>query len=305
MMTMRRTARVALFLLLLVMAAMVSPVATQAAQSRIPSNVAADFDGDGVADLAVGVPGENAAAGAVSVLYGTGGGLSSTGSQLFGQVGNTVEQLDTFGAALAAGDFNSDGFSDLAAGAPGEAVGSAGAAGAVSTLNGSAGGLTTTGGRLFTQVGGMDERFDVFGFALTAGDFNADGSADLAAGAPGETVGSTFAAGAVSTLNGSAGGLTTTGGRLFTQVGGRVEAEDQFGAQLVAGDFNDNGSADLAAAAPLEDLGSIRDAGAVSVLQGSAQGLTTSGGQLFTQASPGVVGAAEPNDNFGGWQWVP
>jgi hypothetical protein len=61
----------------------------------------------------------------------------------------------------------------------------------------------------------------------------------------------------------------------------------------------------LAAAAPLEDLGSIRDAGAVSVLQGSAGGLTASGGRLFTQASPGVAGAAEPNDNFGGWQWVP
>jgi hypothetical protein len=57
-----------------------------------------------------------------------------------------VEDGDQFGAALAAGDFNHDGFADLAAGAPFEAVGSAGAAGAFSMVQGSAAGLTTSGG---------------------------------------------------------------------------------------------------------------------------------------------------------------
>jgi hypothetical protein len=47
--------------------------------------------------------------------------------------------------------------------------------------------------------------------------------------------------GAVSALPGSAGGLTTSGARLFTQVGGTVEAGDEFGEQLASGDFNDNG----------------------------------------------------------------
>ena len=94
------------------------------------------------------------------------------------------------------------------------------------------------------------EALDLFGFSLAVGDFDNDGFADLAAGAPWERVGTADQAGAVSVLDGSAGGLTTAGGQLFTQVAGNVEAGDQFGAQLAAGDFNNNGFADLAAAAP-------------------------------------------------------
>jgi hypothetical protein len=269
---------------------------------------AGDFNHDSFVDLAAGAPGEavgNAGgAGAVSALPGSAGGLTATGGQLFTQVGGTVEGGDQFGAALAAGDFNGDGFADLAAGAPSEAVGSTVDAGAVSILPGSAGGLTVSGGRLFTQVGGTPERFDVFGFALAAGDFNHDGFADLAASAPLEDVGTVADAGAVSALPGSAGGLTTSGARLFTQVAGTVEAGDEFGEQLASGDFNNNGFADLVAAAPLEDVGTVRDAGAVSVLQGAAGGLTASGGQLFTQDSPGVPGTAETFDQFGGLEIV-
>ena len=219
-------------------------------------------------------------------------------------MGGTVEGGDGFGAALAAGDFNQDGFADLAAGAPSEKVGSTVSAGAVSVLPGSAGGLTATGGRLFTQLGGQPERFDIFGFALAAGDLDHDGFADLAVGAPTEDVGTLDDAGALSVLYGSAGGVTTSGGRLFTQVGGTVEAGDEFGEQLAAGDFNQDGFADLVAAAPMEDVGTAANAGAVSVLPGSGAGLTSTGGRLFTQASPGVPGTPETFDLFGGLEVV-
>ncbi len=131
-------------------------------------------------------------------------------------------------------------------------------------------------------------------------DFNNDGADDLAVGVPGESVGTIVEAGVVNVLYGTAGGLTGSGSQLFTQVGSAAETYDRFGQALATGDFNHDGFADLAAGAPLEDVGSIADAGAVSVLYGSAGNLTRTGGQIFTQSSPGVPSSAERNDRFGG-----
>jgi hypothetical protein len=130
-------------------------------------------------------------------------------------------------------------------------------------------------------------------------DFNNDGADDLAVGVPEESVAGHIAAGVVQVLSGSATGVTGTGSQLFTQVGGAVESFDAFGFTLQSGDFNNNGFADLAASAVFEAVGSISNAGAVSVLYGSAGGLTRSGGQLFTQNSPGVLDSAEQDDHFG------
>jgi hypothetical protein len=276
---------------------------------------AGDFDNDGFADLAVGAFGEGVGsiegAGAVNVLYGSAAGLSGAGSQLFSQdtagVPGAAEPFDEFGAALAAGDLNGDGFTDLAVGAPSEDVGAIELAGAVNVLYGSAAGLSGAGSQLFSQdtagVAGTAEPFDEFGSALAAGDFDNDGFADLAAGAPGESLASIDAAGAVNVLYGSAGGLSGAGSQLFSQdtagVAGTAEPFDQFGSALAAGDFDNDGFADLAAGAPFEGVGSIDAAGAVNVLYGSAGGLSGAGSQLFTQDTPGVPGAAEEFDLFG------
>lgn len=89
-----------------------------------------DFNGDGFADLAVGVPGEDTPAGtgnsgAVNIIYGSANGLTGDGSvptprffsqNAVGVPGDGSEPNDYFGAALAAGDFNGDRFSDLAIG---------------------------------------------------------------------------------------------------------------------------------------------------------------------------------------------
>jgi FG-GAP repeat len=262
-----------------------------------------DFNRDGFADLAAAAPGEGVystpAAGAVSILYGSAGGVTRTGGQLFTQVGSAPEPGDGFGAALAAGDFNNDGFADLAASAPFEGAFSTPNAGVVSILYGSTAKLTTGGAQIIQQVGSRAEAGDDFGTALATGDFNGDGFADLAAGAPAEDSYATRDTGAVSVLYGSAAKLSTAGGQIFTQVGSGPEAGDYFGAPLTAGDFSHDGYADLAAAAVFEDAYGILDAGAVSVLYGTGTKLTSGGGQIFTEDTPGVPGTSAPNEYFG------
>ena len=105
--------RIAVVLVLL-LAVTVWPAATGLAEGSATTKAAAaeglraDFDGDGFADLAVGVSLEDVGAvvdaGAVNVLYGSAGGLTGGGSQLFTQdspgVPDSVEFDDAFGEAL-------------------------------------------------------------------------------------------------------------------------------------------------------------------------------------------------------------
>ena len=287
-----------------------SPAAAAAAVS-----VEADFDNDGFDDLAVGVPREGVGGadlvGAVNVLNGSSTGLSGAGSQQLvqgsGNVPDTAESFDFFGNALAAGDFNNDGFVDLAIGVPGEDIGTIGDAGAVTVLFGSATGLAASAGQFFSQdsagVLGAAEAEDGFGSALGVGDFDNDGFADLAIGVPSEGSGAISQAGAVNVLYGSASGLTSTGNQQFLQgvggVLGTAEVGDGFGFALGSGDFNNDGFEDLAVGAPFEDVGTTVDAGAINVLYGSAAGLSVTGDQVFFQGSGGIAGVAEPSDFFG------
>jgi hypothetical protein len=278
-------------------------------------SVRVDFDNDGFQDLAVGTPAETVGnvgfAGAVHVLYGTASGLSGAGSQLFTQdvagIPSSVEIDDLFGGALVAGDFDGDGFQDLAVGAPGEDVGAVDAAGVVIVIYGSAGGLVAPGSQLFTQdtpgIGSAAEAFDNFGGALATGDADEDGVSDLAVGAPFEDAGAVDGAGAVNVLFGSTGGLTASGSQLFTQdvagIGSSAEQDDGFGGALAFGEFDADGAADLAIGVSGEAVGSVQFAGAVNVLSGSPGGLVAAGSQLFTQDSPGIGSTAEDSDRFG------
>ncbi len=67
-----------------------------------------------------------------------------------------AEPNDEFASALAAGDFDGDGYVDLAIGVPGESVRSAADEGAVSVVHGSLFGLHTSGNQFWHQdVGGI------------------------------------------------------------------------------------------------------------------------------------------------------
>ena len=160
-----------------------------------------DFNSDHFDDLAVGVPGEDSAAGAVNVLLGGPDGLSALGNQIWAQgsdgIAGEAKGGDFFGQALAAGYFNSDGFEDLAIGVSGEDKG-----GAVNVIYGDPGGLAALGNQIWNRDsdGIAVVEGGSFGRALAAGNFNNDGFEDLAIGVPGEMA----KAGAVNVLYGAA-----------------------------------------------------------------------------------------------------
>ena len=286
---------------------------------------ASDFNNDGFGDLAVGTPNENVGTelettetGQVQIIYGSASGLTAEGNQMWSQESEGVlddaEELDRFGTALTASDFNNDGFGDLAVGIPNEDTSSTDLStneGSVQVIYGSASGLTADGNQVWTQesVAMTDsaEFFDNFGTALTASDFNNDGFGDLAVGVPGEDVGMlpTLNAGAVQVIYGSATGLTAEANKILAQnspgIVDTASENDLFGSALATGDFNNDGFGDLAVGISSEDLGAgpATNAGAVQIIYGSATGLAAEGNHLWSQNSPGIVESSEAFDLFG------
>ncbi|MEV2228972.1 FG-GAP and VCBS repeat-containing protein [Streptomyces phaeochromogenes] len=107
-----------------------------------------DVNGDGFADIALGIPGEDIGdiydAGSIALVPGSATGVTGAGTQTFHQntagVPGVAENKDEFGVSSALVDVNGDGHADLAAGSTAENEQN----GAVWVLNGTASGLTAT-----------------------------------------------------------------------------------------------------------------------------------------------------------------
>lgn len=230
-----------------------------------------DANQDGYADIVIGAPGAASDAGKVYIFLGGADGTALTPSASF----TGSDLLGNFGAAVAsAGDFNGDGYEDLAVGAPSSSRAFA--------YRGGGSGFTSQPISL-TEPGGSTAGF---GSSIAAGDFNGDGRADLVVGEPLAL----SLIGRAHVYDGEIGGLPSSPTRTFE---GRTES--QFGnSAACAGDIDKDGYSDLVIGAPEMQSVVISDlpAGAVLSYLGAANGLT-----VGIEVSPPLP--AGTNSSFG------
>ena len=304
-----KNASVVVALTFAVAAATVPSPAAHAGTASVPS----DFDGDGYSDLAVGVPGQilggHINVGQVNVIYGSATGLSAAGDQVWWQGSPGIDGVpegregppgarilgDAFGGQLASGDFDGDGYADLAVTSTYDQFDDL-AIGSVNVIYGGPSGLTATGDQLFSRANLGDGVREV-GWAIETGDFEGDGYADLAISVAtlDEASPSLTKNAGVIVLRGSGTGLTLTDRtELWLGTPGLPDPVGNFCCMvmLAAGDADGDGADELAIGFPDLTVDAKEQVGAVAVVPGSSDGLDATQAQTFSQDTPGVPGEA-------------
>jgi hypothetical protein len=266
------------------------------------SVTSADFDGDGYADLAVGLPGEDFKgkqdAGAVTILYGTSKGLTGSRSKQISEPEGKYRYAG-FGGALAAGDLNGDGYPDLVVGAvdderdltPAEDFP---ASGSVTVLYGGSKGITTSGSKRFLGDRGDTQDYH-FGSSLAVADVDADGRSDVVVvseGAGDDDDGNDFD-GSLSYCAGATGG--PSGCRRLLHNGSLGSASTV----LVA---NVAGSERPEIVVGVPDNSAATDPGGIQVVTLTGTGAATSAtGVDFDQEDAGLPGTGEESGDYFGY----
>ena len=242
-------------------AAVATTATATAAPARAAHRVNGDFDGDGHRDIAIGAPGGDR----VRIAYTHARRNGSHVVYITGHASHPAPMY--FGASLAVGDFNGDGYSDLAVGAPdyrpkhqhGGFENNPETQGAVFEYLGSATGLHQQPLAFVGPYDG-DEPYNLGG-ALATGDADQDGYTDLAVTLFGGDNGD------IRFYHGSASGLTQTG---------EQDLDDSFAAALDFGDVNGDGHPDLIAGSDT-DFSNTHDLsyGDVKVFNGTSLGVHT------------------------------
>ncbi|MGB2567587.1 hypothetical protein ACPFP2_03920 [Micromonospora citrea] len=255
-----------------------------------------DFNGDGVADVAIADPEATVngqeKAGLIRVSYG-GTGTVKTLHEGAEQVGGAPGAGDGFGTSISAYDANNDGCTDLAVGIPYQDVSSMADAGAVHVLLGTPAGLAQGPASLVyhqdvTNVPDAAEAGDSFGYSV-AGSRTAAGQSYLIIGAPGEDIGTGEDTGLVHYLRGSINVAMSQG----AGIPGSPERDDRTGFSVAASTHH------WAVGSPGEAIGSELFAGAVNVFSHTLTNNLPTIAAGLTQDEPNVSNNSEANDTFG------
>ncbi|MCK4414564.1 MAG: FG-GAP repeat protein [Candidatus Eisenbacteria sp.] len=225
---------------------------------------AGDVNGDGYADIAIGVPQWGTFnAGRVAVYQGSSEGLSPDATWTRS---STQDYAHLGWSVGTAGDVNGDGYSDVIVGASYYDNGQEDE-GQAYVFHGCGGGLEASAAWAVES----NQEFTLFGSSVgTAGDVNGDGYSDVIVGAPIYDGGQT-SEGRAYVYHGSPGGLAVS-------AAWAVESNQErayFGSSVgTAGDVNGDGYADVIVGASRYDNGQL-DEGEAFVYQGSSAGLAT------------------------------
>jgi hypothetical protein len=239
-----------------------------------------DFDGDGYADLAVAASKQDAI-GRVFIYRGGPAGVATSPAATLDDP--TIVTNAAFGDALVAGDFDGDGYADLAVGAAQEDTGGKPGVGHVYVFHGGPDGIANRAAPWRTLDNPSGQMSSLYGWALAAADFNADDIDDLVVSATYQDT----AAGRVYVYQGAAAGLPAQPSRTLNDPT-PASANDFFGYVLAVGDrAPGDGFADLF-------VGAVRGAGVIYLLDGSAGGLPAT-----TTTATTITGAGVPGGDLG------
>lgn len=254
---------------------------------------AGDVNGDGIADLAVGAPSNDTGgpdAGAVYLFFGPVESdtrdISDADAKLVGEAAG-----DWAGFAVAAGDLNGDGFSDVVVGAPRADYGG-NVSGAVYVVYGG----DSMSGRISLSDASaklVGERAGTFaGFSVAARDADAPDRPSILVGAPTNLSAARTGSAHLLAAN-SLSGTASLSDADATLVG---EAEGDVAGWAVAwaGDVTNDSVADVVIGAPAHDVNDSEDAGAAYVVgtdvEGTARVANVADAKLFGTSA---------GDNFG------